>query len=198
MFSLIFLWVFLFVFVGPSNGKCFCCAMFIHNYLLISCEENYKRGIWKILRLSDSYRLQRSPSEGPGTDPQLCVWLTHSKMWCFLKNMLICCGLATVPSLKPVCPGWRGSQGASVRWSVCVLVCVCVRAYACITGFSWLSQNGIPVADTPKPEVWRLFQYAALSLSFDHSSAASTFQISAIYVATFFFYCVWLWLSKVF
>lgn len=72
---------------------------------------------------------------------------------------------------------------------VCVyLLCVCVRAYACITGFSWLSQNGIPVADTPKPEVWRLFQYVALSLSFDHSSAASTFQtIFAIYVATFFF-----------
>lgn len=61
------------------------------------------------------------------------------------------------------------------------------RANACITGFSWLSLNGIPVAGTPKPKVWRLFQYVALPVSFDHSSAASTFQtISAIYVVTFF------------
>lgn len=81
---------------------------------------------------------------------------------------------------------------------LCVRVCVCARVPACITGFSWLSLNGIPAADTPKPKVWSLFPYVALSLSFDHSSAASTFQtVSAIHIATFF-YCVLLWLSKVF
>lgn len=72
-----------------------------------------------------------------------------------LKNTLTRCGLAAVTSLKPV-RMWRQSgsryQVNCVRCACalcCLSVCVRLRMHAGITGFSWLSRNGILVADTP-------------------------------------------------
>lgn len=40
-------------------------------------------------------------------------------------------------------------SGECVHFAACMSVCVRLRMHASITGFSWLSLNGILVADTP-------------------------------------------------
>lgn len=80
------------------------------------------------------------------------------------RNMLPCCGLAAVTSLKPVRmwrqPGSRYQVNcARCLCALCCLsACVCARMHAGITGFSWLSLNGILVADTPNLRYGEVFR----------------------------------------